>query len=1117
MKITVLAEEEAIERANEENDLEQQEHTEEDDEASTTGIVPYEEEEDVPPPSPFVPGASDQQRPGAVVNIESLLNAEEYEKLITTLNDRQRMYITHVIHELLDHPKNQMLHVILGPAGTGKSLLIKALTQITRRIFGRLPNADPEDPFVVLAAPTGKAAHNIGGVTLHAAFNIPTNVTNMRELQGSALGDLTERFDKCQMLIIDEISLLGASMFQAVHARLNEAKHVEHEAFGGVHVILFGDFNQLSPVGDSYCFIRPKTTSSNPVVSRLLAQGKSDLWKQFRMFVLTEVMRQQGDHEFANALIALANGNMSSEQVQLFKKRQVSPKNLQKLLNCMHLFARNKEANEHNIHALTQLDSPSDLIMVEAIDIEIHRGHRRMSEKAFQTAMEANALQRLPVRIGGRYMLTRNLDVSDGLFNGATGTLRAIHRNTSTDRIVELHIEFDDSKCGRKRRQRMRTEFTAIKRQEFTLEVDKEKMGSRVRKQFPLVVAHAMTVHKAQGSTLHEGVVVHLDGCSRQHLYVALSRVTSIDNLYLVGVFQNINNDKDRHTPQQLALNEEMKRLQEEALLVPKYELLYQPTIPGTKRLIVFNCQGLQRHRRMIECDPAFKMADILILTETHAAQPLPEDVLSNFLVISQHIGHRLHGVCVLVKNSENKKALTDTIVCTSSENQQGLDFVLVYIPHMKLFVAAVYCSPQHRSKENNLLETMKSLMRKKTTFCQKKKLPTTPAFPLIIAGDLNVNLRERTDFREKLKTLRLSFVIEPEREVSTVNNTFIDVVLTDTETIFTEKKGVYVSASFENPHRPLYADFDLEPQRPSSSRTLLKKRELSPEKPCSSSKSAAESSSAPEQSKSSPSLTNQLPSIKKQAATTASTTTAASTSTSPPASTSSHRQPIVIKRPSDLRKNKEMQTLNPDRWVDSVIINVYLQLIAARSRHDPSLPHVAFLASFFWTNVTDKSMRRDGVDYVDQYLRGNKISDYDLIFIPIHLHRNHFALICIDYAQRTFTCYDSFARNDSMLESAQKVLDYFQKIHFPRHPTVYHPNDKWRAVVANESVPQQRNAVDCGVFVMEFAERLSRRASMDFTQRDMPAIRQRIKHVIFRLTQLTDNEIAPAHFYTNI
>ena len=116
--------------------------------------------------------------------------------------------------------------------------------------------SDPLKSKALLMAFIGKAAFNIGGTTIHSALHIPVNqsLSNLNKLSIETLSKLTEQYEQLQFIVIDEISLVGARMLNAIDQRLRSIKHVQNNFFGGLDVIVTSDFYQAPLVRDKWIF-----------------------------------------------------------------------------------------------------------------------------------------------------------------------------------------------------------------------------------------------------------------------------------------------------------------------------------------------------------------------------------------------------------------------------------------------------------------------------------------------------------------------------------------------------------------------------------------------------------------------------------------------------------------------------------------------------------------------------------------------------------------------------------------------------------------------------------------------------------------------------------------------
>ena len=186
---------------------------------------------------------------------------------------------------LIKNSDKQFFHFINGGASVGKSTLIKAVYQSILRFYNSLPGSNPETIRAAICAPTGKAAALIDGMTLHSFLSLPVNQCKHKlvQLNSDVSNRIGVKLKDLQLLIIDEISMVGFTMFQQVDARLQQIMKSK-KPFGGVSVIVLGDFNQLRPVGDKYIF--QFNNSYNALVD-------NPLWSLFELFELTEIMRQK--------------------------------------------------------------------------------------------------------------------------------------------------------------------------------------------------------------------------------------------------------------------------------------------------------------------------------------------------------------------------------------------------------------------------------------------------------------------------------------------------------------------------------------------------------------------------------------------------------------------------------------------------------------------------------------------------------------------------------------------------------------------------------------------------------------------------------------------------------
>ncbi len=379
---------------------------------------------------------------------------------------------------------------ITGHAGTGKSYILNKLKE-------KLPK-------LVITSTTGIAAVNVKGQTIHSwagvgICNRPIEYTVERILKRSAT---KKQIQKCKLLAIDEISMLDIKTFEYVDKVLRQVREND-EPFGGIQLIVIGDFFQLPPVNlntddeRKYCF-------------------ESELWNDlnFKTIMLTKNYRQN-EEKLITALSNMRINSLSDDDIKLFKTRECT--HADDLSDILHIFATNAEADNYNNYKFRNITEPeytlraSDGIYKGKELIETAQNER--DENIFKRIdMVCNAEKNIALKLGVRVMLLTNLSFEDGLINGSCGVVEEIN----DDYVL---VKFDNGVTSQ------------ITKHDF--EFYNNEVLIAVRKQFPLRLAYGITIHKSQGMSLDKLVV----DCSRifekGQAYVALSRIKTLEGLYL--------------------------------------------------------------------------------------------------------------------------------------------------------------------------------------------------------------------------------------------------------------------------------------------------------------------------------------------------------------------------------------------------------------------------------------------------------------------------------------------------------------------------------------------------------------------------------------------------------
>ena len=259
---------------------------------------------------------------------EHEIPAEHYRQYIRELNDQQKCIVLFhrdwckkAVLALKANKPVEPYHVFLsGPGGVGKSHVIKLIHSDTLKLLKLSATFEPDDVVVLLAAPTGVAAFNINGMTLHSALLLRcSKYGGFQPLSHDRLNTLRTRLSRLMLLIIDEVSMVGSNMLLEIHKRLQQIKGVTDDAvFGSVSILAVGDLYQLPPVGQA-----PLFSTVNDCYAQLYGSGS--LWvDHFIMLELTEVMRQRGDSAFSELLCRVRTNSCTADDIEILKSREIA-------------------------------------------------------------------------------------------------------------------------------------------------------------------------------------------------------------------------------------------------------------------------------------------------------------------------------------------------------------------------------------------------------------------------------------------------------------------------------------------------------------------------------------------------------------------------------------------------------------------------------------------------------------------------------------------------------------------------------------------------------------------------------------------------------------------------
>ena len=481
---------------------------------------------------------------------KSVLDPNDYRSFMRGLNKKQREIVTYNRRWCKNAVKawknnediNPYRIFLSGPGGVGKSHVIKLIQSDMQKILRLSHRVRPTDVTVLVTAPTGVAAYNVDGMTIHSALLLKVSGSKnaASPLTFDKLNTLRSKLENLTLIIIDEISMVGTDMLLNIHHRLNKIKGTSGNDvwFGNTCILACGDLYQLPPVQQRFIF--------NPVsdaMAKMHGSG-SIFMDEFYLHELTEIMRQKDDLSFANMLGRIRTGKYNENDIRMLKSREIKITDPSYPKDALHVFAFNKDVNAHNMNMLNELAKHEDHIILAAVDDKYDStGAIDISKlPPSKSQTETGGLETvLRLAVGAKVMMTVNIDTTDGLVNSVMGKVKAFKKN-SENRIDTILVEFNDKNVGviAKTRSRYRQEYpncVAVERHKGQYSKHNKKGAQINRIQFPLTLAWAVTIHKCQGLTLND-IVVDMNGASRFNCgqaYVAFSRVKSIKGLHLLN------------------------------------------------------------------------------------------------------------------------------------------------------------------------------------------------------------------------------------------------------------------------------------------------------------------------------------------------------------------------------------------------------------------------------------------------------------------------------------------------------------------------------------------------------------------------------------------------------
>ena len=318
--------------------------------------------------------------------------------------------------------------------------------------------------------------------------------------------------------------MVGSQTLFDIHRRLKEIMNrsdYDDSVFGGVSVMAVGDLYQLQPVRQKYVFELP---------TEPYAKMYGRLWDNFVLYELTTSMRQS-DQQFADMLNRVRTATPTAQDLAVLTSR-ILPDHTSYPTEALHVFATNAMTDEYNNIRLRTLPEPH--YTVAATDSKKDQNTGQVTVNMPTKSSETGGLKEsLVLAQAARVMLTSNLDVADGLVNGARGEIVDFQFDKDGS-IQTIFVKFDNPNVGTKAAAKTNSgHLTPIKKIEAKFSIGRRHAAEVTRCQFPLQLAWASTIHKVQGITT-DNIVISFEGhFGPGQAYVALSRVKSLDGLHL--------------------------------------------------------------------------------------------------------------------------------------------------------------------------------------------------------------------------------------------------------------------------------------------------------------------------------------------------------------------------------------------------------------------------------------------------------------------------------------------------------------------------------------------------------------------------------------------------------
>lgn len=431
------------------------------------------------------------------------IETKKIEPVSVEVKEPEPIVLSEEQQKVIDNALNGDNIFLSGNPGTGKSFVIKHLIKALKEKYFDGNNLDILNDIIGLAALTGAASVLIGATTIHSFLKIGLARNSAEDLYGHVSNSMKTRYKfnnlkyKLKVLIIDEISMMDIKFFEKISDYLKLIKN-SSLPFGGIQIILSGDFHQIPPVEfTDYIF-------------------NSRVWKQLNLKcnILTKSFRQEGDIQFQELLNNLRIGKVTEENYKLLLN-QKSSSLLEQGFKPVKLYSTNLKVDNWNNKELENLhhETKKEKIKFKIIP---NVGYKAVDVTAMRK--QNNIPDYLELIEGAQVMVTFNINTEIGLINGTLGVVKQINYNSIILTIDNGSIhEIPYINCN----------------DPNSTDIDNPKV---VFSYLPIKLAYAVSIHKSQGCSLSLLEVDLSNTFGYNMSYTAVSRCRSLDGLIINGL-----------------------------------------------------------------------------------------------------------------------------------------------------------------------------------------------------------------------------------------------------------------------------------------------------------------------------------------------------------------------------------------------------------------------------------------------------------------------------------------------------------------------------------------------------------------------------------------------------